>query len=191
MAKTGWGILSARGGLLRRVDGGVISTPPHSPQVERIRTVANSLAEVAAARHPDVACVERVFANMNAKTTLALGEARGAALAALLSANVEIVEMSALQVKRAVTGAGRASKTQVAEMVARILEWPAARTVGRDETDALACAIAASSPLARNSSRLPPRKSRGRAGWTEWARRTGRTKSGGEKMGEGRVGGSL
>ena len=155
-------MLSAGGGILRRVDGGVIRTSPETPQVERIRGLTRALAEVVAARRPDVACVERVFANINAKTTLALGEARGAALAALLSANVEVVEMSALQVKRAVAGGGRADKDQVAEMVARILEWPEARTAKRDETDALACAIAAASPLARSASRLPaarkPRK---------------------------------
>ena len=164
VAKTGWGVLSARGGLLRRIAGGVISTAPESPQVERIRVIVNSLSDVVLAHGPNVACVERVFVNMNAKTTLALGEARGAALAALLSSGIEVVEMSALQIKRAVTGAGRADKTQVAEMVARILEWPDARQAARDETDALACAIAASSPLARTASRLPAKKRRGRTG---------------------------
>lgn len=157
-------MLSVRGGVLRREDGGVIATSPDWPQVERIRAVALGMAEIAESRRPDVACVERVFANRNAKTTLALGEARGAALAALAAAGIETVEMSALQVKRAVTGIGRADKEQVAEMVARILEWPEARAAGRDETDALACAIAASSPLARSSSRLPANKRRGRGG---------------------------
>ena len=147
---------------MRRVAGGVISTASDAPQVERIRLVAAGISEVALAHAPNVACVERVFANINAKTTLALGEARGAALAALLSCGIEVVEMSALQVKRAVTGMGRADKEQVAEMVARILEFPNARALARDETDALACAIAASSPLARTASRLPPKKRRGR-----------------------------
>lgn len=162
VARTGWGLLSVRGGVLRRENGGVIATSSEWSQVERIRVLALNMAEIAAQQRPDVACVERVFANRNAKTTLALGEARGAALAALAAANIETVEMSALQVKRAVTGMGRADKEQVAEMVARILDWPEARTRGRDETDALACAIAASSPLARNESRLPAKKSRGR-----------------------------
>ena len=180
LAKTGWGIISVRAGRLRRVDGGVISTSPDSPQVERIRKLARGVSEIAAAHRPEVACVERVFANLNAKTTLALGEARGAALAALTAADrVEVVEMSALQVKRAVTGMGRADKTQVAEMVARLLDWPEARAAASDETDALACAIAASSPLARTESRMPPTPTRTR-------RRTRARRSGFSKRGGGR-----
>ena len=193
MARTGWGLLSVRGGALRRVDGGVIATSPERPQVERLRAVALAMTEVAAAHRPDVACVERVFANRNGKTTLALGEARGAALAALALAGVATVEMSALQVKRAVTGMGRADKHQVAEMVARLLDWPEARTAGRDETDALACAIAASSPLARSSSRLPPNtRRRGggkRSGGIRIRVRTGMGKLTGTVGGLGRVGG--
>ena len=137
------------------MDGGVIKTAPDTPQAERIRTVAEALSQVARAHRPNVACLERVFANINAKTTLALGEARGAALAALALAGIEVVEMSALQVKRTIAGAGRADKRQVAEMVARMLACPEARKLSHDETDALACALAAASPLARMHSRLP------------------------------------
>ena len=177
MAKTGWGIISVRSGLLRRADGGVVSTSPDSPQVERIRLLARAVSEIAARHRPNVACVERVFANMNAKTTLALGEARGAALAALTAAEIEVVEMSALQVKRAVTGMGRADKAQVAEMVARLLNWPEARAAAPDETDALACAIAAASPLARAESRLSAVRSRGRGGRVGMRRFAARAKA--------------
>jgi crossover junction endodeoxyribonuclease RuvC len=92
--------------------------------------------------------VERVFLAANPRSALILGQARGAVLASLGEAGVKVIELSARQVKKSVTGSGAAGKTQVQAMVTRLLglaEIPAA-----DAADALALALtyAQAGPLA-------------------------------------------
>jgi len=84
--------------------------------------------------------VEIVFVNVNPQSTLLLGQARGAAICAAVSQRLPVAEYTALQVKQAVVGHGKAAKEQVQEMVKRLLNLPAAPTA--DAADALACAIA-------------------------------------------------
>ncbi len=80
-----------------------------------------------------------MFVNVNPKSTLLLGQARGAAICAAVAANLQVAEYTALQVKQAVVGNGHAAKEQVQEMVKRLLQLPAAPSP--DAADALACAI--------------------------------------------------
>jgi crossover junction endodeoxyribonuclease RuvC len=89
---------------------------------------------------PDCACVEIVFVNVNPQSTLLLGQARGAALAALVSGNLTVAEYTALQMKKAIVGHGLANKGQVQEMVKRLLALPG--LPGPDAADALGLAIA-------------------------------------------------
>ena len=88
---------------------------------------------------PEVAAIEKVFVNVNPQSTLLLGQARGAAIAALTSAGQPVFEYTALQVKQAVVGNGHADKQQVMHMVKRLLNLPAEPR--SDSADALACAI--------------------------------------------------
>ena len=83
--------------------------------------------------------VERVFVNVNPNSTLLLGQARGAAIAAAVLAGLPVTEYTAGQVKQAVVGGGRAAKTQVQAMVMRLLALPGAPQ--SDAADALATAI--------------------------------------------------
>jgi crossover junction endodeoxyribonuclease RuvC len=83
--------------------------------------------------------VEKVFVNANPNSTLLLGQARGAAIAAAVLAGRVVTEYTAGQVKQAVVGGGRAAKPQVQEMVRRLLALPGAPSP--DAADALACAI--------------------------------------------------
>ena len=100
--------------------------------------------------------------NINGKSSIALGEARGVAIAALISRRVPIIEISALQIKKSVTGLGRATKQQVAQMLPLILDdMPSAIRV--DASDALACAVAATPSLQMQFSRMPKRRKRYRA----------------------------
>ena len=93
------------------------------------------------ARHqPTEVAVEKVFVNVNPQSTLLLGQARGAAISAAVLAELPVIEYTALQVKQAVVGHGKAAKEQVAEMVRRLLDLPGAPSP--DAADALACAIA-------------------------------------------------
>ena len=106
---------------------------------ERIRTLFAGISEVIATYAPDQAAVEKVFVNVNPQSTLLLGQARGAALSALVHAGLPVAEYTALQVKQAVVGQGKAAKGQVQHMVIRLLELPGAPNA--DAADALACAI--------------------------------------------------
>jgi crossover junction endodeoxyribonuclease RuvC len=83
--------------------------------------------------------VEKVFVNVNANSTLLLGQARGAALCAAVAAGLHVHEYTALQVKQAVVGYGKADKIQVQKMVQRLLALE--RVPGADAADALACSI--------------------------------------------------
>jgi crossover junction endodeoxyribonuclease RuvC len=80
-----------------------------------------------------------VFVNVNPQSTLLLGQARGAAITALVGGDLEVAEYTALQVKQAVTGTGKAEKAQVQDMVARLLVLPG--LPGSDAADALGVAI--------------------------------------------------
>jgi crossover junction endodeoxyribonuclease RuvC len=83
--------------------------------------------------------VEEVFVNVNPRSTLLLGQARGAAICAVVAHHLPIAEYTALQIKQAVVGSGHARKEQVQEMVRRLLALKGAPSA--DAADALACAI--------------------------------------------------
>jgi crossover junction endodeoxyribonuclease RuvC len=83
--------------------------------------------------------VEIVFVNVNPQSTLLLGQARGACLTALVTRDLAVSEYTALQMKQAVAGHGRAAKAQVQEMVRRLLQLPG--LPGSDAADALGIAI--------------------------------------------------
>jgi crossover junction endodeoxyribonuclease RuvC len=105
----------------------------------RLKVLLDGLAEVIAAHAPQVAVVEKVFVNVNPQSTLALGQARGAAVCAAVLAGLPVAEYTALQVKQAVVGNGQAKKPQVQHMVKRLLAL--AGDPSPDAADALACAI--------------------------------------------------
>jgi crossover junction endodeoxyribonuclease RuvC len=80
-----------------------------------------------------------VFVNVNPQATLLLGQARGACLTALVANKLDVAEYTALQLKKAVAGNGRAGKPQMQEMVKRLLRLPG--LPGKDAADALGLAI--------------------------------------------------
>lgn len=106
---------------------------------ERLKTILSSLTEIIQQYQPQQVAVELVFVNVNPKSTLLLGQARGAAICAAVAANLQVAEYTALQVKQAVVGNGHAAKEQVQEMVKRLLQLAAVPSP--DAADALACAI--------------------------------------------------
>lgn len=135
---TGFGLIDTRGDALRYVTSGVIRSG-EGQLPERIGRLHAGIVELVEEFKPTVAVCEIVFVNVNPKSTLMLGQARGACLGALVSRALPVYEYTALQVKQAVVGYGRASKEQVQEMVKRLLSLPAAPST--DAADALACAI--------------------------------------------------
>ncbi|HRH12971.1 MAG TPA: crossover junction endodeoxyribonuclease RuvC [Azonexus sp.] len=136
---TGFGVIERHGSELIYVASGCIKSNDKQSLPERIRTLFAGLSEVITTYEPDQAAVEKVFVNVNPQSTLLLGQARGAALSALVHAGLPVAEYTALQVKQAVVGQGKAAKEQVQHMVIRLLELPGAPNA--DAADALACAI--------------------------------------------------
>lgn len=135
---TGFGLIDCQGTRLRYVASGIIKSDG-AGTADRLASILGSLSQVIDRYEPDAAVVERVFVNVNPASTLLLGQARGVALAAAAQAGLPVDEYSALQVKQAVVGYGKASKEQVQQMVKRLLTLTA--TPSRDAADALACAI--------------------------------------------------
>ena len=135
---TGFGILDASGGKLVYVTSGCIRAAGTSLPI-RLGVIVCDLAHVIAEQRPTEVAVEKVFVNVNPNSTLLLGQARGAAIAAAVLAGLPVTEYTAGQVKQAVVGVGRAQKTQVQAMVRRLLLLPG--TPAADAADALATAI--------------------------------------------------
>ncbi|MBI4998404.1 MAG: crossover junction endodeoxyribonuclease RuvC [Rhodocyclales bacterium] len=136
---TGFGVIDKVGQKLAYVSSGCIKSNDQDSLPERIKTLLDGIAEVIALHSPQEAAVEKVFVNVNPQSTLLLGQARGAAISALVSADLPVAEYTALQVKQAVVGHGKAAKEQVQQMVMRLLALPGAPSA--DAADALACAI--------------------------------------------------
>ena len=105
----------------------------------RLKVILEGLNEIIAAHRPGAVAVEKVFVNVNAASTLALGQARGTAICAAVLAGLPVAEYTALQVKQSVVGNGHAKKEQVLHMVKRLLALPG--DPASDAADALACAI--------------------------------------------------
>lgn len=135
---TGFGVIGVTGQRLTYLTCGCIrSAGEDLPQ--RIAVIVRDLSEVIAREQPTEVAVEKVFVNVNPQSTLLLGQARGAAISAAVLAALPVAEYTALQVKQAVVGHGKAAKEQVQEMVRRLLNLPGAPSP--DAADALACAI--------------------------------------------------
>ena len=138
---TGFGVLDVQGATLRYVASGVIQTAAaeqgHLPA--RLKVLFDGIAELTERYRPEVAVVEIVFVNANPQATLLLGQARGACVTALVARDLPVAEYTALQMKQAVAGHGKAAKAQVQAMVQRLLGLPAAPR--QDAADALGLAI--------------------------------------------------
>ncbi|MDO4769138.1 MAG: crossover junction endodeoxyribonuclease RuvC, partial [Brachymonas sp.] len=132
---TGFGVIDVVGQRLHYVASGTIGTTPRSKRraldedlpdtgnlPARIQLLCEGITEVVQTYRPTVAALEIVFVNVNPQATLLLGQARGACLATLVSQQLPVAEYTALQMKKAVAGHGRAAKSQIQEMVRRLLQ---------------------------------------------------------------------
>ena len=135
---TGYGVIEADGSRLVYVTSGAIKSGEGTLPA-RLKIILGDLANVIAAYQPTEVATEIVFVNINPQSTLLLGQARGAAISAAVLADLPVNEYTALQVKQAVVGHGKAAKEQVQDMVKRLLALPLVPSP--DAADALACAI--------------------------------------------------
>ncbi len=135
---TGFGVIAQQGNALSYIASGTIKTPDADLPL-RLKTIFTSVTEVIATYAPDCAAIEKVFVNVNPQSTLLLGQARGAAICALVYGNLTVAEYTALQIKQSVVGQGKAQKQQVQAMVQRLLTLSG--MPGTDAADALGVAI--------------------------------------------------
>ncbi|MEO8021148.1 crossover junction endodeoxyribonuclease RuvC [Polaromonas sp.] len=138
---TGFGVIDVEGHALTYVASGTIKTTHLATRKlpERLKVLFDGICEITTRYSPDCSVCEIVFVNVNPQATLMLGQARGACVTALVSRNIEVAEYTALQMKKAVAGYGKAGKPEVQEMVKRLLKLPT--LPGKDAADALALAI--------------------------------------------------
>lgn len=139
-ASTGWGLVSVASGRVAPVAWGTVTTPARMPPELRLAAISREVRELIREHRPDAAAVEELFVGANPRVILAVGQGRGAALAACGEAGVPVVEYGVTRIKQAVCGYGRAEKSQVQRMVRTIL---ALDEVPRPNhaADALAAAI--------------------------------------------------
>ena len=136
--KTGFGIISHLGGRSEYVTSGVIRLP-QGELPERLRVIYDSVSELVETHGPAELAIEQVFMAKSAGSALKLGQARGAAIVACVSRQMEVAEYSARQIKQSVVGTGAADKGQVQHMVKVLLKLPAEPQ--EDAADALAAAL--------------------------------------------------
>lgn len=134
------------GGRIASVDNGVIVLDERHALPDRLATLLERLDELVRAHRPTSAAVEGVFQHRNARSALVLGHARGVALAVLARGRLSVAEYTPQQVKKSVTGTGRADKSQVQQVVARRLGLP--EPPQADAADAVAVAICHAQHLA-------------------------------------------
>jgi crossover junction endodeoxyribonuclease RuvC len=139
-ASTGFGVISAQGSTLRAVEHGLITTSARTPTAERMAEIHRRVAVLIEAHEPEAVAMEDVFVGVNPRAILAVGQARGAVLAACGIAGLDTAAYPPAEVKAAVCGYGRADKAQVQRMVGAMLSADLARASDH-ATDALAVAI--------------------------------------------------
>lgn len=140
LAAVGWGIIVHPQGGPGDVEWGTIITKADVPLPQRLKQIHDSLAEIIARLRPDAISIEELFFATNVKTAITVAQARGVIVLATAESGIEAAEYTPLQIKKAVSGNGRASKAQVQKMVAMLL---ALREIPRPDhaADALAAAL--------------------------------------------------
>jgi crossover junction endodeoxyribonuclease RuvC len=139
-ATTGYGLVLSEGAALKALVYGAITTDPAIPLSARLQQLYRELSELVSSHRPDQAAVEQLYFARNARTALSVGHARGVILLALADSGLPVHSYAPLEIKKAITGYGRANKEQMGEMV-RLLLGLQAVPEPDDAADALAVAI--------------------------------------------------
>lgn len=139
LRRTGWGIVDSDGVRLVYVASGVIAPPKDEDLAYRLSSLFESVTSIIKNFSPSEAAVEETFVNENPRSTLKLGQARGAVLLAPARLGLRVAEYTPNLIKKSVTGTGHAEKQQIQAMIGFLL--PKATFDCADEADALAIAI--------------------------------------------------
>ncbi len=139
-AIVGIGVIEYVGNKFRPIEYSAITTNAHTPTSLRLKTIYDEINKFLDKYKPDAIAIEELFFNSNAKTAIAVAQARGVLIVAATNRGIPIYEYTPLQIKQAVTGYGRADKNQVQQMVKMLLNLNAIPKPD-DAADALAVAI--------------------------------------------------
>jgi crossover junction endodeoxyribonuclease RuvC len=150
---TGFGLIRLAKPVPQTLAHGTISCPAGWQRSRCLVKIVQVLREVVKQHRPEVCVVEGLFYAQNLQTALVMGEARGAALATVAEAGLEIYELAPRKVKQAIVGYGAAQKLAVAKMVQRMLRL--AQLPEPDAADALALALAHAQEQGRYSLTAP------------------------------------
>lgn len=140
---TGWGVVESAGSRVRMIDCGVVAVGDRRPLAERLQDIFRALDALLDRHRPDAVFLESIFHSKSARSALVLGHARGVCMLACGLRALPLEEISPAEVKKAVTGRGRAEKVQVQEMMRVLLGLP--QIADEDASDALAVAFAGAS----------------------------------------------
>jgi crossover junction endodeoxyribonuclease RuvC len=135
----GFGIIRLAKPFPQTLAHGTISCPKNWERSRCLLKIFQALREEIGKHRPTVCVIEGLFFAQNLQTALIMGEARGAAMAAIAESGIEIYEIAPRKVKQAIVGYGAAQKSAVAKMVQRLLNLP--KPPAPDAADALALAL--------------------------------------------------
>jgi len=135
---TGFGIIEREGNRVVYVESGCIRAGD-GDFAGRLKTIFDGLRDIVSIYAPEQVAIEQVFMHRNPDSALKLGQARGAAICAVMSMGLNISEYTPSEIKQATVGKGNAAKEQVQHMVTAMLKLPG--TPQADAADALAVAL--------------------------------------------------
>jgi crossover junction endodeoxyribonuclease RuvC len=136
---TGYGVIQVSSPHPKTLAHGTISCPKNWERSRCLAKISRTLREEIEKHRPTVCVIEGLFYAQNLQTALIMGEARGAAMAAIAESGIEIFEIATRKVKQAIVGYGAAQKSAVAKMVQRLLNL--SKPPAPDAADALALAL--------------------------------------------------
>lgn len=119
---TGFGVIDVNNGKYKLVDAGVVRTPAKTPQNERLETIFDNISEIIKQHGPQIMSIEKLFFTSNITTAMSVSQARGVIMLCGQQAKMQIYEYTPLQIKQAITGYGKADKSQVQEMVRVVMK---------------------------------------------------------------------
>ena len=140
LVNTGYGVISFKSTNIEVLDFGIISPDKDSPLSLRLNVIYSDMKSLIKKYKPDCLSIEEVFYSNNIKTTMKLGQAKGAVLIAAAQFNLQVYEYSARKIKLSLTGNGNSTKNQVKFMVENRLKINI-NNLKNDASDALAAAL--------------------------------------------------
>ncbi len=137
---TGFGIINSKGSQIAHIKSGIIKTNPKEHLSVKLKQIYSELNKQVKAHEPDAFCIETAFYGKNVQSAMKIGYVRGIAMLVASINNIQCVEYSPREIKKAVVGNGAASKEQVQYMIKNLLNLEKLK-IKFDETDAIAAAV--------------------------------------------------